>query len=82
MTNLVFTLCLLSGSVFAGAVGALVGMGGGIILVPMLILVFHVNAHYAVGASLISVIATSSGGTASYIREGYTNVRIAMFLPP
>lgn len=75
-----FTLLLLVGSLFAGGVGVLVGMGGGIILVPMLILLFHVNAHYAVGASLISVIATSSGGTAAYIREGYTNVRIAMFL--
>jgi uncharacterized protein len=75
-----FTLCLLLGSLFAGAVGALVGMGGGIILVPMLILLFHVNAHYAVGASLVSVIATSSGGTATYMREGYTNLRIGMFL--
>ncbi len=80
MTTWSFTLYLLVGSLLAGAVGALVGMGGGIILVPMLILLFHVNAHYAVGASLISVIATSSGGTAAYIREGYTNVRIGMFL--
>ncbi len=75
-----FTLLILLGSLLAGSVGALVGMGGGIILVPMLILLFHVNAHYAVGASLISVIATSSGGTVAYIREGYTNVRIGMFL--
>jgi uncharacterized membrane protein YfcA len=80
MTILVFTLCLLAGSVIAGSIGVLVGMGGGIILVPMLILLFHVNPHYAVGASLISVIATSSGGTAAYLREGYTNLRIAMFL--
>ena len=80
MTVFVFTLCVLAGSIFAGVVGVLVGMGGGIILVPMLILLFHVNPHYAVGASLISVIATSSGGTITYIREGYTNVRIAMFL--
>ncbi|HUX09986.1 MAG TPA: sulfite exporter TauE/SafE family protein [Terriglobia bacterium] len=75
-----FTLFLLVGSLFAGSVGVMVGMGGGIILVPMLILLFHVNAHYAVGASLVSVIATSSGGTATYIREGYTNLRIGMFL--
>ena len=80
MTVLFFTLSLLAASVIAGAVGVLVGMGGGIILVPMLILLFHVNPHYAVGASLISVIATSSGGTAIYIREGYTNLRIAMLL--
>ncbi len=80
MATWVFTLCLLAGSLFAGSVGVMVGMGGGIILVPMLILLFHVNAHYAVGASLVSVIATSSGGTATYIREGYTNLRIGMFL--
>ncbi|HUZ45684.1 MAG TPA: sulfite exporter TauE/SafE family protein [Terriglobia bacterium] len=75
-----FTLYLLAGSLFAGSIGVMVGMGGGIILVPMLIMLFHVNAHYAVGASLVSVIATSSGGTATYIREGYTNMRIGMFL--
>jgi len=75
-----FTLYLLVGSLLAGAVGVMVGMGGGIILVPMLILLFHVNAHYAIGASLVSVIATSSGGTATYIREGYTNLRIGMLL--
>jgi uncharacterized membrane protein YfcA len=80
MTTSFFTLCLLLGSLVAGSIGVMVGMGGGIILVPMLILLFHVNAHYAVGASLVSVIATSSGGTATYIREGYTNLRIGMFL--
>lgn len=80
MTTWSFTLYLLLGSLVAGSVGVMVGMGGGIILVPMLILLFHVNAHYAVGASLVSVIATSSGGTATYIREGYTNLRIGMFL--
>jgi uncharacterized protein len=80
MTTWSFTLLLMVGSLFAGTVGVLVGMGGGIILVPMLILLFQVNAHYAVGASLISVIATSSGGTAAYLREGYTNLRIGMFL--
>jgi uncharacterized membrane protein YfcA len=80
MTTWSFTIYLLLGSLVAGSVGVMVGMGGGIILVPMLILLFHVNAHYAVGASLVSVIATSSGGTATYIREGYTNLRIGMFL--
>ena len=80
MTTWSFTLYLLLGSLLAGSVGVMVGMGGGIILVPMLILLFDVNAHYAVGASLVSVIATSSGGTATYIREGYTNLRIGMFL--
>lgn len=65
---------------FAGSLGVLVGTGGGMILVPILILVFHVNAHYALGASLICVIVTSSTGTAAYLREGYTNLRIAIFL--
>ncbi len=74
-----FTLFVLLGSVVARSVGIMVGMGGGFILVPMLILLFHVNAHYAVGASLVSVIATSSGGTATCIREGYTNMGIGMF---
>jgi uncharacterized membrane protein YfcA len=80
MTTWSFTLYLLLGSLVAGTAGVMVGMGGGIILVPMLILLFHVNAHYAVGASLVSVIATSSGGTATYLRQGYTNLRIGMFL--
>ena len=65
---------------FAGLVGLMVGMGGEIIPVPMLILFFHVNAHYAVGASLVSVIATSLVGTVTCIHEGYTNLRIGMFL--
>jgi len=80
MSILLFTLYLLIGSTVAGLVGALTGLGGGVLLVPMLILLFHVNVHYAVGASLISVIATSSGASAAYLREGYTNLRIATFL--
>jgi uncharacterized protein len=80
MSVIVFTLCILVGSVLAGIVGALTGLGGGVILVPMLVLLFKVNVHYAVGASLMSVIATSSGATAAYLREGYTNLRVGMFL--
>ncbi len=75
-----FTAYVLVGSLMAGLVGALTGLGGGVVLVPMLVLLFHVNIHYAVGASLISVIATSSGASAAYIREGYTNLRIGTFL--
>jgi uncharacterized membrane protein YfcA len=67
-----FTLCILAGSLLARSVGALVGMGGGIILSPKLILLFHVNPHHAVNASLVSVIAISSGGAVAYIRERYT----------
>ncbi|HET9984548.1 MAG TPA: sulfite exporter TauE/SafE family protein [Longimicrobiales bacterium] len=68
------------GSVAAGLLGALTGLGGGIIIVPMLTLLFHVDIRYAIGASLVSVIATSSGAAAAYVREGYTNVRIGMLL--
>jgi uncharacterized protein len=80
MSVLSFTTYLLLGSIMAGTVGSLTGLGGGVVLVPMLVLLFHVNVHYAVGASLISVIATSSGASAAYIREGYTNLRIGTFL--
>src|ERR1039458_260314 len=69
MSVIVFTLCILAGSMLAGIVGALTGLGGGVILVPMLVLLFKVNVHYAVGASLMSVIATSSGATVVYLRE-------------
>ncbi len=76
----VFTLFLLVGSLLAGLIGSLTGLGGGVLLVPMLVLGFHVHLRYAVGASLISVIATSSGAAAAFIREGYTNLRVGMFL--
>ncbi len=75
-----FTLLLFAGAFAVGIFGALTGMGGGVFLVPMLALLYHVNVRYAVGASLISVIATSSGAAAAYVREGYTNIRIGMFL--
>jgi len=68
------------GSVVAGLLGALTGLGGGVVIVPLLALAFHVNIHYAIGASLISVIATSSGAAAAYVREGYSNIRVGMFL--
>jgi len=68
------------GSFAAGLLGSLTGLGGGIIILPMLTLLFHVDLRYAVGTSLIAVIATSSGAAAAYVREGYTNVRIALLL--
>ncbi|WP_243029198.1 sulfite exporter TauE/SafE family protein [Thermus albus] len=75
-----FCLEVFLGSVLAGLVGALTGLGGGVILVPLLVLAFKVDLHHALGASLISVIATSSGAAAAYVREGYTNLRLGMFL--
>jgi uncharacterized membrane protein YfcA len=68
------------GAFSAGLLGALTGLGGGIVIVPMLTLVFHVDLRYAIGASLVSVIATSSGAAAAYVKEGYTNVRVGMLL--
>lgn len=80
MTLIVFTALVFAGASVAGLLGALTGLGGGVVLVPLLTLVFHVDIRYAIGASLISVIATSSGAAAAYVREGYSNVRIGMFL--
>jgi uncharacterized protein len=67
-------------SLFAGFIGALTGLGGGIIITPLLALAFGVDIRYAIGASLVSVIATSSGAAAAYVREGFSNIRIGMLL--
>jgi uncharacterized membrane protein YfcA len=80
MNTLEFTLALGAGSVVAGFLGALTGLGGGVVIVPLLVLAFGVDIHYAIGASLVSVIATSSGAAAAYVREGYSNIRVGMFL--
>ena len=80
MTILTFTLAILGTSFLAGLLGALTGLGGGVVVVPVLALAFHVDLRYAIGASLISVIATSSGAAAAYVREGFSNIRIGMFL--
>jgi uncharacterized protein len=80
MPLLLFTSLVFAGSLAAGLLGALTGLGGGVVLVPLLTLGFHVDIRYAIGASLISVIATSSGAAAAYVREGFSSVRIGMFL--
>lgn len=67
-------------AVIAGTFGALAGLGGGIIIVPVLSLFFKVNVHYAIGASVVSVIATSSGAAATYIKANITNVKVGLFL--
>src|SRR5262245_2080902 len=79
-TVLEFTLLIWLASVAAGFLGALTGLGGGVVIVPLLTLGFGVDLRYAIGASLVSVIATSSGAAAAYVQEGYTNIRIGMFL--
>ncbi|RYE18728.1 MAG: sulfite exporter TauE/SafE family protein [Sphingobacteriales bacterium] len=80
MTVLVFTLILLCGSYMAGLLGSLTGLGGGFVIIPLLTLGLNVDIHYAVGASLIAAIATSSGSAAAYVKEGITNIRLGIFL--
>ena len=80
MDVLTFTMLLFVTSVFAGLLGALTGLGGGVVIVPALALLFKVDIRYAIGASLVSVIATSSGAAVSYVRAGLSNIRIGMFL--
>ncbi len=80
MNILEFTSIIWVGSFLAGFLGSLTGLGGGVVIVPFLTLVFGVDIRYAIGASLVSVIATSSGAAAAYVKEGFTNIRIGMFL--
>jgi uncharacterized protein len=80
MTVLTFTASVWAISVIAGFLGALTGLGGGVVVVPVLALLLGVNIKYAIGASLVSVIATSSGSAAAYVKEGFTNIRIGMLL--
>src|ERR1700690_4289290 len=80
LTTLEFTALVGFGSLLAGFLGALTGLGGGVVIVPMLTLLFGVDIRYAIGAALVSVIATSSGAAAAYVRDGYSNIRVGMFL--
>src|SRR5690348_2101127 len=80
MTPLMFTFITLAISLAAGLLGSLLGLGGGIIVVPALTLLLGIDIRYAIGASIVSVIATSSGAAAAYVRERMTNLRVAMVL--
>lgn len=80
LNSLEFTTVIFAGSLLAGFLGALTGLGGGAVVIPLLTVIFHVDIHYALGAALVSVIATSSGAAAAYVREGYSNIRVGMFL--
>ncbi len=80
MSAIVFSSLLFVTSITAGLLGALTGLGGGVVIVPVLALLFKVDIRYAIGASLVSVIATSSGAAVAYVREGLSNIRIGMFL--
>lgn len=80
MTILAFTFILLLGAYCAGLLGSLTGLGGGVVVIPLLTLVLGVDFHYAVGAALVASIATSSGSGSAYVKEGITNIRLGMFL--
>lgn len=77
---LLFSFLIFIGSFSAGLFGSLTGLGGGVIIVPMLTILFGIDIHFAAGASLVSVIATSSGAASAYVKEGYSNIRIGIFL--
>jgi uncharacterized membrane protein YfcA len=78
--TLAILLFIFGGSIVAGLLGSLLGLGGGVLIVPLLTLLFKVPIEYAIGASIVSVIATSSGAAAAYVRDHMTNMRIGMFL--
>jgi uncharacterized protein len=75
-----FVLLLFASACVAGLLGALLGVGGGIFLVPAMVLVFHLPMKIAVAASVVSVIATSNAGGSSYVDQRITNLRLGMFL--
>lgn len=80
MDELTFDLLVAFAALLAGVIGALIGLGGGVIITPVLVLGFGVDIRYAMGAALASVIATSSGAAAAYLRDGISNMRIGLFL--
>ncbi len=80
MTIAEFVPIVLGASFAAGFLGSLTGLGGGVVVTPVLTLFLGVDLRYAIGASLVSVIATSSGAAAAYVRDGFSNIRVGMFL--
>lgn len=78
--SLTILLLIFAGAILAGLLGSLIGLGGGVLIVPMLTLAFGLPIRYAIGASIIAVIATSSGAAAAYVRDHLTNLRVGMFL--
>src|SRR5438445_4869988 len=75
-----FFLTLFVASIAAGALGSVVGIGGGLIVIPILTLLLGVDIHFAIGASIVSVIATSSGAASAYIRDHIANLRVGLYL--
>src|SRR5258706_12670501 len=79
MNVLEFTAVVAIVSFAAGLLGSLTGLGGGVVLVPLLTIFFHVDIRYARGDSLGSVIATSSGAAASYVKQRFSTIPIGWF---
>ena len=80
MNTLAFSATIAAAAFCAGFLGSLTGLGGGFIVTPVLTILFGADIRYAIGASLVSIIATSSGAAAAYVREGFTNLRVGMLL--
>src|SRR5581483_8709345 len=80
MNILAFSIVVYAVSAVAGFLGSLTGLGGGVVVTPVLTLLLGVDFHYAIGATLVSVIATSSGAAAAFVKEGFSNIRVGMFL--
>lgn len=75
-----FISILFLSSVFAGVFGSIVGLGGGVVIVPVLTLLLGVDIHFAIGASIVAIIGTSSGAASTYVKDRLTNIRVGMFL--
>jgi uncharacterized membrane protein YfcA len=75
-----FILILFISSIFAGILGSIVGVGGGVVIIPILTLFLGVDIHFAIGASIVAIIGTSSGAATTYVRDKLTNLRVGMFL--
>ncbi|HWB82838.1 MAG TPA: sulfite exporter TauE/SafE family protein [Bryobacteraceae bacterium] len=80
MSLLSFSGVVFAVAAIAGFLGSLTGLGGGVVVTPVLTMLLGVDFHYAIGATLVSVIATSSGAAAAYVKEGFSNIRVGMFL--
>ena len=73
-------LLMLGVGIFAGIMGSILGIGGGMIVTPIVTLAMGLDIKYAIGASIIAVIATSSGSTIAFLKDDVLNLRVAMFL--
>jgi uncharacterized membrane protein YfcA len=80
MVVIEFILFLFLVSILAGIFGSIVGLGGGAVIIPVLTLLLGVDVHFAIGASIIAIIGTSSGAASTYVKDKFTNLRVAMFL--